>query len=316
MATPALPLVVGDDGSSSSRHALEFTLDLAERLAAPVIVVRSWGTNARSSHPAAMLDYATPAAEFTEQVLAELVLDTQSTVDQHPDVTVDFRSGPDSPAELLCEASSGARMLVLGSRGLGGVAGLLLGSVSNTCLHQSTRPVLVVHERKHQEVSSPIEPHPAHPGEITIPNVTPGSIVVGHDGSHRADRALTEAVALADDLDVAVTIIRTWNFDSVPHGELWKDGAVASHLEVSEAVRRNLKAETQPLTSLNPAVVVDYIGVLGQPAVVLTRASRDALMLVVGSRGLGGFGSLLLGSVSMHCAHRAACPVLVVPDHE
>ncbi|MBG6055771.1 nucleotide-binding universal stress UspA family protein [Salinibacterium sp. CAN_S4] len=316
MTTPSLPLVVGDDGSTGSRHALELALDLAERLDSPVIVVRSWGAHARNSYLAETLEDATPAAEFTEQVLDELVSETRSIVDEHPDVSIDFRSGSQSPADLLCEASTAARMLVVGSRGLGGVSGLLLGSVSNACLHQSTEPVLVVHEPRTPEASTRIEPRPAHPGEIAIPSVTPGSIVVGHDGSHGADRALTEALQLAHDLDVPVAIIRTWSIDSAPHGELWKDGAVASHLDVSEAVRQRLTAETQPVTSRHPGVVVDYIGVLGQPTVILTRASRDALMLVVGSRGRGGFSSLMLGSVSMHCAHRAECPVLVVPHHE
>ncbi|WP_309620355.1 universal stress protein [Salinibacterium sp.] len=313
MTIPTLPLVVGDDGSMGARRALEFTLDLAERLAAPVVVVRSWGIDPHTPAVAQILGYATSAADFTGQVLGELIRDTRETVNEHPGVDVEYRSGEESPAELLCEASIGSRMLVVGSRGLGGIAGLLLGSVSNTCLHESTRPVLVVHASHPRTRPTPDEEDPAHPGEIAIPRVTPGAIVVGHDGSPHADRALTEALGLAQELGVPVSVIRTWSIDSAPRGALWKDGSVSSHLEVSEAVRQELTAEIRPLTDSHPTVDVNCFAVLGQPANILTRASRDALMLVIGSRGLGGFGGLLLGSVSMQCAHRASCATLVVP---
>lgn len=52
----------------------------------------------------------------------------------------------------------------------------------------------------------------------------------------------------------------------------------------------------------------------GTPASVLLRAARDASLLVVGSRGLGGFAGLLLGSVAQHCVQHAACPVVVVRE--
>jgi nucleotide-binding universal stress UspA family protein len=151
------------------------------------------------------------------------------------------------------------------------------------------------------------------PGEIALPHVTPGSIVVGHDGSQHADIALGEALGLAQRLDVAVAVVRTWSIDTAPSGSIVRNGYVASYPEISETVRAELEKQTAPLARSHPRVAIEYFGVLGRPADVLICLSHEALMLVIGRRGLGGFVGLLVGSVSTHCVHRAACPTLVVP---
>ncbi|TAJ48182.1 MAG: universal stress protein [Herbiconiux sp.] len=143
--------------------------------------------------------------------------------------------------------------------------------------------------------------------------LAPGSIVVGHDGSAQSDRALAVALDLAQALSVPVVIVRAWSIETAPHGTIFHDGYAASFAEITAAVRERLRAETADLVARYPGCRVDVRGVLGQPSEVLAGASAGARMLVVGSRGLGGFAGLLLGSVSEQCIRHARCPVLVVP---
>ncbi len=138
------------------------------------------------------------------------------------------------------------------------------------------------------------------------------SIVVGHDGSAQADRALATALDLAAALGAPVVVVRAWSIDTAPPGSLFQGGYAVPLLEVDHRVRDLLIEETRSIRERQSGVALTYQGVLGQPAEVLMAVSRRARMLVVGSRGRGGFASLLLGSVSEQCVRHAACPVLVV----
>lgn len=140
----------------------------------------------------------------------------------------------------------------------------------------------------------------------------PDWIVVGHDGSPHADRALQSALNLADTLGAGILLVRAWTIDTLQRGHVMRDGAVASYEEISEQVRDELRAQTESICAAAADVRVRYRGVLGQPAEVLIAIANGARMLVVGSRGWGGFSSLLLGSVSEQCMHHATCPVLIV----
>jgi nucleotide-binding universal stress UspA family protein len=153
-----------------------------------------------------------------------------------------------------------------------------------------------------------------HPETKSASNLTPvdrGTVVVGHDGSQGSTHALQFAFQLADALSCALLIVRTWSIDEAP-GSLVHGGYVDSFEEISERARSNLESEARTLRDAHPSVAVDSRGVLGQPAEVLLRVARGARMLVVGSRGRGGFASLLLGSVSDQCVRHATCPVVVV----
>ncbi|SDZ42638.1 universal stress protein [Herbiconiux ginsengi] len=141
---------------------------------------------------------------------------------------------------------------------------------------------------------------------------TPASLVVGHDGSAQADDALTTALDLAAALSAPVMIVRAWSIDTAPRGALFHDGYASPFSEVDARVRELLIEETRAIRERHPGVAVEFQGVLGQPAEVLIEVSRRARMLVVGSRGRGGFAALMLGSVSEQCVRHAACPVLVV----
>ena len=145
-----------------------------------------------------------------------------------------------------------------------------------------------------------------------MPDETSRTIVVGHDGSLNSAEAFDFALTLADRLGCDLVAIRAWTVDTAPHGALVDHGYVSSFEEVSEKVRVRLEESTKERTALHPGVAIAYRGVLGHPASVLMAASVGALMLVIGSRGRGGFSSLLLGSVSEQCVRHASCPVLVV----
>jgi nucleotide-binding universal stress UspA family protein len=152
--------------------------------------------------------------------------------------------------------------------------------------------------------------HPTHSG--TGPPASADTIVVGHDGSRFAEHSLEVALKLAERIGAPVMIVRSWNVDTAPHGVLFAGGYVASFDEVSSTIEDNMAKELHAAVARHEGVVVEYRAAFGQAAEILIKLSHDALMLVVGSRGRGGFASLMLGSSSEQVVRHANCPVLVV----
>lgn len=141
-------------------------------------------------------------------------------------------------------------------------------------------------------------------------------IVVGIDGSAHAQRALDWAVREAALRDAPLTVVTIWRTAVSYWGNpvvYPQDRALAeqARTEAQEAVDKSLALAGDMRPS---SVTVRAIS--GIPAAELVTASADADMLVVGSRGSGGFSRLLLGSVSTQVVHHAHCPVVVVPDEE
>lgn len=146
---PAPPdsIVVGHDGSDGADHALAEALDLADQLRAPVLVVRAWSIATAPRPSNWEFGYVSSFDEYAAAVHDALVQDARAAVEGHPPVPVSYRAVHASPAACLIDVSRHARLLVVGTRGRGGIAGLLLGSVSEQCVRHAACPVLVVRPR-------------------------------------------------------------------------------------------------------------------------------------------------------------------------
>ena len=138
------------------------------------------------------------------------------------------------------------------------------------------------------------------------------AVVVGHDGSRFADRAVRTALSWADKTGVPVRVLRSWSLTSAPRPDSMKDGFVPPLQDFADAVRRDLEADVADLVAEHPEVAVTYETPHKPAAQALVDASRDASLLVVGTRGRGGFKGLLLGSATEQVVRHADCPVLVV----
>jgi nucleotide-binding universal stress UspA family protein len=144
--------------------------------------------------------------------------------------------------------------------------------------------------------------------EMNKPQIGPAAtIVVGVDGSDSSRQALTWAVHYAALIGAKVDAVISWNY---PTG--YGIGAIASNWNPSEDARGLLAETVAAVLGGDIAVPVTQVVREGNAAQVLLDETKDAQMLIVGSRGHGGFAGLLLGSVSAHCAEHAHCPVLVI----
>lgn len=138
-------------------------------------------------------------------------------------------------------------------------------------------------------------------------------VVVGVDGSEGSRRALRWAASEASVRGDALELVHVWEQPQAyaPQGL----GAYPIDPEPIEGAARALLEElVAEARGLVPGVEVRGELVEGPPAQALLDAARNADLLVVGSRGLGGFASLLLGSVSHQVSHHAPCPVVLVPE--
>lgn len=144
--------------------------------------------------------------------------------------------------------------------------------------------------------------------------VSDESVVVGHDGSVDADVALLTALELADQLQAPVVLVRAWSIATAPRPADWTFGYVSSSDELQKAVLDELVTGTEGCISRFPDVAISYLALQGNPTRSLIELSRTARMLVVGSRGIGGFAEMVLGSVSEQSVRSARCPVLVVKN--
>ncbi|MCU0268827.1 MAG: universal stress protein [Acidimicrobiales bacterium] len=139
-----------------------------------------------------------------------------------------------------------------------------------------------------------------------------GRIVVGVDGSEGARRALRFAAEEARLRGATLEVVMVWQYPTMTTMPVYGVLPPAEEMETSaRATVRKIMAD-EGLDSTSDPVAVEIVAE-GPPAKTLSTAATGADLLVVGSRGHGGFTGLLLGSVSHHCVSHATCPVVVVP---
>lgn len=289
-------VVVGYDGSSESKQALSWALRAAELRGLGVTVV-----HALTVLPQVPLGYGIVSEPSREEYrrLAEEILEGAKTqaAEDRPQVAVTTTLVEDTPAAGLLSMLADADLLVLGSRGLGTFSELLLGSVSLEVASRAPCPVVVFRA-----------------GVETVPSgPEAGRVVVGVDGSPSSENALAAAFEEASLRSVGITALHAWTYpfyDLPGHGAPIPDSVVVDAFDGDEALR--LSEQLAGWREKYPDVEVRQVVHKASPAEALTNASGGAELVVVGSRGRGGFKSLLLGSVSHAVLHHAHCPVMVV----
>jgi nucleotide-binding universal stress UspA family protein len=137
-------------------------------------------------------------------------------------------------------------------------------------------------------------------------------IVVGVDGSAASRAAFRWAVRQAELTGATIQAITAWQYPVASGGYAWAPVAVLDSTDLQEAAEKTLADEISEVVGARTDIKLQPQPVEGNPAQVLLDASAGADLLVVGSRGHGGFASALLGSVSQHCVHHADCPVVII----
>jgi nucleotide-binding universal stress UspA family protein len=141
-----------------------------------------------------------------------------------------------------------------------------------------------------------------------------GRVIVGVDGSETARRAVRWAAREAKLRGMKLELVSAWEIPTYSYVSGYGFPAISEEMTKSLTAR----AEGHLAEALDEAraeareVQIETIAAEGQPAKVLVEVAKGANLLVVGSRGLGGFRELLLGSVSQQCAQHATCPVVIV----
>jgi len=141
-----------------------------------------------------------------------------------------------------------------------------------------------------------------------------GGVVVGDDGSEGAARAVRYALEEARRRGTALHVVRAWSIMSTSRPADVPPGFAASLAEYEAAATAEEKARIEALLGADLDVPVEIHCVHSPAAQALIAASENADVIVVGSRGLGGFRSLVLGSVAEQCIRHASGPVIVVRE--
>jgi nucleotide-binding universal stress UspA family protein len=289
---PGGPVVAGIDGSPPSRTAAEWAAREAERHYLPLRLVHGQvnPVPVAYGYPTLPVDVETPMRR-ARAMLSHVADDVRRA---HPEIPVQRVFTVGSPAGVLVDESRTASLVVVGTRGLGGFAGLLAGSVSSQVAAHAHCPVIVV------RTDGASGPGPQAP------------VVVGLDGSTESTLALRFALDAAAATDAALVAVYAWR--ALPTGNLGP--TTVWHYDPAEAedeARRLLAEQLAGCAEQYPQLDIEHRPVLSfNPGQTLVDASRTAGLVVVGSRGRGGFTGLLLGSTSQTLIHHALCSLAVI----
>ncbi|RZS43812.1 nucleotide-binding universal stress UspA family protein [Herbihabitans rhizosphaerae] len=294
---PSLPVVVGVDGSSSAVHAVRWAAEEASRLGAPLRVVHGY-LLPRTELPYTLPSHGDVRDAVRQQAEHWLRSALTSATDVAPLVRtqVDLRTAP--PISVLLELSEQARMVVVGARGLGGFAGLAVGSVAMALIAHGRCAVTVVRG-----------PRPgARPPDY-------GPVVVGLNGAARADAAVALAFEEASARHAELIAVYLWP-EMLNDSAFEAARAVLDWHAIEGAAVVHLRQRLASWQRKYPDVRVRQVTVRDRPVqALLTQAERAQLVVVARTPQAGGSG-LLLRSTSQALVHYAPCPVVAVAgDH-
>ena len=268
------PVVVGFDGSPSSSAALDAAAVEALTVGVPLQIVHAYVWPILYA-TLANVPYQPREWEPPPAIGAQLDATAERLADRHGGLAVRTRVMAGSGGPVLVSESADAAMVVVGGRGIGGVAGLLAGSVAPYVASHTHCPVLVV------RVGQSLQPEG-------------GTVIVGVDGSASSLAALRFACYWSRHRDAEVEV-------------------VTAEPPASLAALARLAASVASVGRDNPSVHIRTTLVTDAASHALLVASRSARLVVVGSRHRGEMASLVHGSVGHDLIRRSACPVMVVP---
>ncbi|GKQ37488.1 universal stress protein [Streptomyces sp. A012304] len=289
-----LPLVVGVDGSEPSLRAVDWAADEAVLRGVPLRLVHAslwqWYEGAALAE-----DLGKPS----EQVLADGIVDgaARRARTRQPDLKVSTEVLPEEPEYALVREGRHASALVLGSRGRGGIAELLLGSVSLTVAAYATCPVIVLRGGRDKRAQL----------------VTHGRILLGVGEEAHGPAAVRFAFEEAERRGAVLEAVRAWRcpaHETTDHPLLAGEPA---HLHEQRAAE-TLEAALNEMAAEHPSVEVHRRTAEGPARKVLLDASATADLVVVGARRQKQTFGLQLGRVAHTVLHHSACPVAVVPQ--
>ncbi|PSK93658.1 nucleotide-binding universal stress UspA family protein [Murinocardiopsis flavida] len=287
-------VVVGVDGSAPSRSALALAARLAgdRRAGLRILYALSMPVFATPfTHTVRM----PPDPDVADRASALLTAAAEHIAALHPGLSVVTEAAPPEPAPALLAASRDAELVVVGSRGLSGVGSLFLGSVSIRVSSHAACPVVVV------------------PPGSAIERVERPSIVVGVDDSPQSGAALRFAFEEAARTGADVVAVHAWQaLGAFGTGGPTASGEVIDHETVMLRYRTHFQGILDGARAAGTGrVPASLVIVEDHPARALLAEGRAADLIVVGSRGRGGFRGLILGSVSQAILHHATVPVVV-----
>jgi nucleotide-binding universal stress UspA family protein len=280
-------IVVGVDESTGAREALRWAVAEGAVREAQVVAVLAWGF--LDQHTDALEgfnpDYGESDADAALGRMIEDALGPESARDVRRHIVCDL------PARALLDTAANADMLVIGARGVGGFAGLLLGSVSQHCVHHATIPTVVVRDRADAAASG---------------------VIVGVDGSEHAERALAWAADEARRRRAPLTVVHGYQVPPIggfPYTTMTMDSSL-----MPRAARQLLKRALDRIDT--SGIEVNPVSSPAGGARAVLESAESAALVVVGSRGLGAFKRLLLGSAATQVVNHAPCPVAVIPARD
>lgn len=289
-------VVVGVDGSEGSVRALEWGVAAALARGAELHLLHALNLPLLST-PLGGPVRVGPSQETSDSAAALLKGALERVHAAAPRMAVTTEVSQVEPHHALLKAAEEAGLVVVGSRGLGGVGSVFLGSVSLRVASRARCPVVVV------------------PPGGDAPPVRRGRVVVGVDGSESAAAALRFALEEAAHSRSELVVLHAWQAPPAPTDPFTVLSADVEVDRAKQAARvrawlsEAVEAARAPQTRDVPVRVEAREG-HGAAALLEEGARTD--LIAVGSRGRGGFAGLLLGSVSQAVLHHAGVPVAVV----
>ncbi|MGA4863006.1 universal stress protein [Streptomyces lavendulocolor] len=306
-------VIVGLDGSRESLAAVDWAAEEALRREVPLRLLQAW---CGDGDPRTLLVDPVVARGWGERTLGTAERRLRR---RHPALEVETEWTSGDPVEELCAAGDEGELLVLGSRGLGGLAGFLAGSVSLAVLARARRPVVLVRPQHRPAAAGPDDradrdDRDSRDGQAgpAGPAVPTGEVVVGLDVTRPGDEVLAFGFAAADRYGCGLRVLHSWAVPAICGPDM--GGALPLLMtEVAQDARRALDEAIAPWTDKYPGVPVARECHQGRPAHDLASAAREARLVVVGRRNRRGRIGTHIGAVTHAVIHHSAAPVAVVP---
>ncbi len=281
------PVLVGVDGSESALHAVRWAADEARHRGTTLRIVHAY--EIPTGYPPGFVDPRTLREALAAQGRSWLDQARGAAEETVPGLPVDVLEVRAGAVPTLVGESAAAALLVLGSRGLGGFTGLLVGSTAVELAARARCPVVVVRDKSEHA----------------------GPVVVGVDGTPVGETAIAFAFAEASTRGADLVAVHTWT-DLLLETAFAGEKAVLDFSVVAQQAEELLGERLAGWQEKYPGVrIVRHVS-RERASRALLRHAEGAALVVVGSRGRGGFRGLLVGSTSQHLLHHAPCPVAVV----